>query len=139
MAAMHANSSIASRTRSTRMPTANSSRPLAPVKKTADPPPTAGSNNAASTQAESLDGVSNVSMFLKSLHLLDLDLLDDWPDISSQTFSARDAGQGQKRRIQCVEWALFQLFALWHPEEARNVRCISRAKHLLYVGGALCS
>jgi hypothetical protein len=28
--------------------------------------------------------------------------------------------QGQKKRIQCVEWALYHLFALWDPEEARN-------------------
>ncbi len=69
---------------------------------------------------------SHVSLFLTNLRLLDLDLLPDWPDISSHVFSQKDtAGQGQKKRIQCVEWALYQLFALWDPEETRNVRCSS--------------
>lgn len=66
---------------------------------------------------------SNISLFLTNLCLLDLDQLHDWPHISSQTFaSTKDpAGQGQKRRIQCVEWALYQLFCLWDPSESRSV------------------
>lgn len=36
------------------------------------------------------------------------------------TFNAKDAAQGQKKRIQCVQWALYRLFCLWGPEEARN-------------------
>jgi hypothetical protein len=63
-----------------------------------------------------------VSLFLTNLRLLDLHLRPDWPDINPLTFSAKDAAQGQKKRIQCVEWALYQLFCLWEPEEARNVR-----------------
>ncbi|PSR80314.1 HAUS augmin-like complex subunit 6 N-terminus-domain-containing protein [Coniella lustricola] len=63
---------------------------------------------------------SNVSLFLTNLRLLDLDRLPDWPEISALTFAAKDAGQGQKRRIQCVEWALYQLFVLWDIEEARH-------------------
>ncbi|KAF3768138.1 hypothetical protein M406DRAFT_229560, partial [Cryphonectria parasitica EP155] len=63
----------------------------------------------------------NVSLFLTNLHLLDLDLLPDWPDINASTFiSTKDAAQGQKKRIQCVEWALYQLFVFWDPDEARN-------------------
>ncbi|KAK0645700.1 HAUS augmin-like complex subunit 6 N-terminus-domain-containing protein, partial [Cercophora newfieldiana] len=64
--------------------------------------------------------VSNVSLFLTNLRLLDLDLYPDWPDISASTFGARDAAQGQKKRIQCVEWALYRLFTLWDPDEARD-------------------
>jgi hypothetical protein len=64
--------------------------------------------------------VSNISLFLTNLRLLDLDLHPDWPDINALTFSAKDAAQGQKKRIQSVEWALYYLFALWDPEEARN-------------------
>lgn len=59
-------------------------------------------------------------MFLSNLRLLDLDLHPDWPDIGALTFSTRDAQQGQKKRIQCVEWALYQLFTLWDPSEARE-------------------
>jgi len=64
--------------------------------------------------------VSNVSLFLRNLRLLDLDLHPDWPDINASTFGTRDAAQGQKKRIHCVEWALYHLFELWDPDEARD-------------------
>jgi len=66
-------------------------------------------------------GPSNITLFLTNLRLLDLDLRDDWPDITALTFSTKDSQQNQKKRIQCVEWALYQLFAIWDPEETRNV------------------
>lgn len=66
-----------------------------------------------------------LTIFVTNLKLLDLDLLPDWPGISPETFSTAGVpsaqAQGQKKRIQCVEWALFQLFALWDPEETANV------------------
>ncbi|KYK57421.1 hypothetical protein DCS_04430 [Drechmeria coniospora] len=65
--------------------------------------------------------VPPVTSFLRSLRLLDLDLLPDWPGISVDTFAATAANTGvqaQKRRIRCVEWALFRLFTLWDPEMA---------------------
>ncbi|KAF8861022.1 hypothetical protein BDZ45DRAFT_618835 [Acephala macrosclerotiorum] len=65
-------------------------------------------------------GPSNVTLFLTNLRLLDLDLRNDWPNITVLTFSTKDSQQNQKKRIQCVEWALFQLFALWDPELARD-------------------
>ncbi|CAI4214936.1 unnamed protein product [Parascedosporium putredinis] len=58
--------------------------------------------------------------FLANLRILDLDLLPDWPGITSHTFTATLASQGQKKRIQSVEWALYYLFCLWDPEEAQN-------------------
>lgn len=73
---------------------------------------------------QSLATVSNISLFLTNLRLLELDLLPDWPDINSLTFTNRDLAQGQKKRIQCVEWALYQLFSLWDPEETHNVRSL---------------
>ncbi|KAI1854027.1 hypothetical protein JX266_001168 [Neoarthrinium moseri] len=63
---------------------------------------------------------SHVSLFLTNLRLLDLDQEPDWPEITSATFSARDAAGGQKKRIQCVEWALYNLFLLWDEAEGRN-------------------
>ncbi|KAI1150840.1 HAUS augmin-like complex subunit 6 N-terminus-domain-containing protein [Nemania diffusa] len=63
---------------------------------------------------------SNVILFLTNSRLLDLDLEPDWPDITPTTFSAKDAAGGQKRRIQCVEWALYQLFSLWDHNDAQN-------------------
>lgn len=59
---------------------------------------------------------SNVNLFLTNLRLLDFPSYPDWPDFDAQTFTV------QKKRIQCVEWTLYQLFVLWDPEEARNVR-----------------
>ncbi|KAI1306900.1 HAUS augmin-like complex subunit 6 N-terminus-domain-containing protein [Xylaria venustula] len=63
---------------------------------------------------------SNVLLFLTNARLLDLDLESDWPDITPTTFSAKDAPGGQKKRIQCVEWALYQLFSLWDHNDAQN-------------------
>ncbi|OTA56053.1 hypothetical protein K449DRAFT_416565 [Hypoxylon sp. EC38] len=63
---------------------------------------------------------SNVALFLTNLRLLDLDLEPDWPGITLATFSAKDAAGGQKKRIQCTEWALYQLFTLWDYDETQN-------------------
>ncbi|OLN87365.1 hypothetical protein CCHL11_09292 [Colletotrichum chlorophyti] len=57
---------------------------------------------------------TNVCLFLTNLRLLDFPSYPDWPDFDAQTFAV------QKKRIQCVEWTLYQLFVLWDPEEARN-------------------
>lgn len=62
-------------------------------------------------------GPSSIALFVTNLRLLDLDLRDDWPDITPSTFSTRD----QKKRIQSVEWALYHLFVLWDLEEASDV------------------
>ena len=69
-------------------------------------------------------GPSHISLFLTNLRLLDLDLRDDWPDITAVTFSIKDAQQNQKKRIQCVEWALYRLFEIWDPEETKAVRAL---------------
>ncbi|KAL2061526.1 hypothetical protein VTL71DRAFT_6903 [Oculimacula yallundae] len=84
------------------------------------PPPTFVKPATTSISTQALNGPSNITLFLTNLRLLDLDLRPDWPDISALTFSTKDAQQNQKKRIQCVEWALFQLFALWDVEETRN-------------------
>src|ERR1700716_956616 len=90
-----------SRGRSLRVPAANTIKPIQPTQQHID----------------GRAGPSNIALFLTNLRLLDLDLLDDWPDITTLTFSTKDAQQNQKKRIQCVEWALYQLFAIWDPEE----------------------
>ena len=76
-------------------------------------------------------GSQSLSLFLANLRLLDLDLLPDWPEITVHTFAGKDATQGQKKRIICVEWALYQLFAIWDPEETRQVGQQSCAEFLL--------
>ncbi|KAF7554252.1 hypothetical protein G7046_g6873 [Stylonectria norvegica] len=64
---------------------------------------------------------SSLPLFLTNLRLLNLDLHADWPGISPNTFAAGGTtAQGLKKRLQCVEWALFQLFVLWDPDETRS-------------------
>ncbi len=75
----------------------------------------------ANSVPQSQSGPSNITLFLTNLRLLDFDLRHDWPNITSLTFSTKDSQQNQKKRIQCVEWALYQLFVLWDPELARDV------------------
>ncbi|KAF2636842.1 hypothetical protein P280DRAFT_472728 [Massarina eburnea CBS 473.64] len=58
---------------------------------------------------------SDIKLFVTNLRLLDLDRRTDWPAITVQTFSARNADQ--KQRIGAAEWALFRLFELWDPAE----------------------
>lgn len=68
-------------------------------------------------------GPPALSIFLTNLNLLDLDQHEDWPGIKAQTFaSGGSSAQGLKKRVHCVEWALFQLFALWDPDETKKVR-----------------
>ncbi|KAJ4420533.1 hypothetical protein N0V82_004306 [Gnomoniopsis sp. IMI 355080] len=99
---------LLSRSRSARVPSgANSSRSLT-------------SNGLGSPQTHATPTASNISLFLRNLRLLDLDHLPDRPDINALTFTNKDAAQGQKKRIQSVEWALYQLFTLWDPDETRN-------------------
>lgn len=67
-------------------------------------------------------GTSNIALFLANLRLLDLDLRSDWPRISARDFDTRDVHQNQKRRITCVEWALYRLFEIWDRPTTRDVR-----------------
>ncbi|SLM40787.1 HAUS augmin-like complex subunit 6, N-terminal [Lasallia pustulata] len=62
---------------------------------------------------------SNAAVFATNLRLLDLDNRNDWPSITAQTLSTKDAQQNQKTRIRCVEWALYRLFEIWDPEETK--------------------
>lgn len=73
------------------------------------------------TKAQPLNPLpaSDVKLFVTNLRLLDLDLREDWPDISVQTFSAKNADQ--KQRISGTEWALFRLFEIWDPNETAQV------------------
>ncbi|KAL7893141.1 HAUS augmin-like complex subunit 6 N-terminus domain-containing protein [Trichoderma sp. SZMC 28014] len=66
-------------------------------------------------------GPASLSLFLTNIKLLNLDQLPDWPAIAAETFAASGTTlQDQKRRVQCVEWALYQLFVIWDPDEAAN-------------------
>ena len=62
-----------------------------------------------------------VSTFLGNLRLLDLDRLEDWPSVSAQVLTSKDAGSNQKARIIHVEWTLYRLFEIWDVNEALNV------------------
>lgn len=62
---------------------------------------------------------SDVKLFVTNLRLLDFDLRNDWPGITVQTFSGKNADQRQ--RIGGAEWALFRLFEIWDPNETAQV------------------
>ncbi|RMZ79224.1 hypothetical protein DV737_g3478, partial [Chaetothyriales sp. CBS 132003] len=66
------------------------------------------------------DGRRQIAIFIRSLHLLDLDLLEDWPGVSEHTFTPRALQQNLQQRVKGVEWALFRLFELYSPTEARD-------------------
>ncbi|RMZ73524.1 HAUS augmin-like complex subunit 6 N-terminus-domain-containing [Pyrenophora seminiperda CCB06] len=59
--------------------------------------------------------VSDIKIFVTNLRLLDFDLCQDWPGITVQTFSGKNADQRQ--RIGGTEWALFRLFEIWDPND----------------------
>ncbi|KFY22908.1 hypothetical protein V493_06233, partial [Pseudogymnoascus sp. VKM F-4281 (FW-2241)] len=83
-------------------------------------PAAAAQTNSQSSQAQQSGQPSHVALFLTNLRLLDLDRRADWPGITPVTFTTRDSQQNIKKRIQCVEWALFRLFEIWDPEETRE-------------------
>jgi hypothetical protein len=70
-------------------------------------------------QPQTLAVSPDIKLFVTNLRLLDLDLRDDWPVITVQTFSAKNADQRQ--RISGTEWALFRLFEIWDPDETAQV------------------
>ncbi|KAI8960794.1 HAUS augmin-like complex subunit 6 N-terminus-domain-containing protein [Daldinia sp. FL1419] len=83
-------------------------------------PLTAPQSAPASASTQIPSSTSNLALFLTNLRLLDLDLEPDWPGITLATFSTKDAVGGQKKRVQSVEWALYQLFTLWDYNETQN-------------------
>ena len=64
---------------------------------------------------------AKVATFVRCLRLLDLDLCDDWPGVTEQTFSTRSSHQNLQHRVKCVEWSLYRLFEIWDSEETKNV------------------
>lgn len=86
--------------------------------------PTAKSRGPVLKQSHHVwSGPGPIATFVRCLRLLDLDLLEDWPGISEQTFSTITVRQNLQTRIKCVEWSLFRLFELWSLSETTNVGC----------------
>jgi hypothetical protein len=108
--AMSRSASQASLALSSATATSTNSKPLA--MKAPNAPVTAPNNSILT---------SNIKLFVTNLRLLDLDQREDWPDITLQTFSTKNAEQNQKKRIAAAEWALFRLCELWDPVETREV------------------
>lgn len=70
------------------------------------------------TKAPSWSGRSHVATFVHSLHLLDLDLLDDWPEVTVDTFGSKSSLQ---HRLRCVEWSLYRLYELYDRRSTKDV------------------
>ncbi|KAM6478320.1 HAUS augmin-like complex subunit 6 N-terminus-domain-containing protein [Trichoderma sp. SZMC 28011] len=142
MATVVQQTQLHTRTRTSRVPSSANSRPLRaaaavavaaaafarPVRSLARPkaetleiPPSAAPAESNAGSGLNVVGPASLSLFLTNIKLLDLDHLPDWPEISAETFAASGTTlQDQKRRVQCVEWALYQLFVIWDPDEAAN-------------------
>lgn len=58
-----------------------------------------------------LKNPSFITLYITNLKLLDLDLLQDWPDLSALSFSTSES----RTRIRSTEWSLYQLFLLFDP------------------------
>ncbi|KIX95489.1 uncharacterized protein Z520_08609 [Fonsecaea multimorphosa CBS 102226] len=72
---------------------------------------------------------NNAAIFIRALHLLDLDLLPDWPSISESTLlhptkassnTSRTTPAQPQKRTKSLEWALYHLFRLYSPSEAAS-------------------
>ncbi|KAL2838481.1 HAUS augmin-like complex subunit 6 N-terminus-domain-containing protein [Aspergillus pseudodeflectus] len=61
---------------------------------------------------------SSHTVLIRNLQLLELDQLEDWPDVTLRTFSP--SSQNQRQRVKAVEWILYRLVSLWDPETARD-------------------
>lgn len=64
---------------------------------------------------------SPIQTFVRCLRLLDLDRLEDWPNISERTFSTKPGLQKLQQRIKAVEWSLYRLFERYDSNETVNV------------------
>jgi hypothetical protein len=71
--------------------------------------------------AEQWPGRGYLPSFVHCLHLLDLDLLEDWPQVTVHTLSTRSQSQNLQLRVKAVEWSLFRLFELYNVQLARDV------------------
>lgn len=70
------------------------------------------------TRPPSWIGRNHISIFVHSLHFLDLDLLEDWPEVTIDTF---DSKSDLQHRLRCVEWSLYRLFELYDRRSTKDV------------------
>ncbi|EXJ58485.1 hypothetical protein A1O7_05911 [Cladophialophora yegresii CBS 114405] len=62
---------------------------------------------------------SNISIFIHALHLLDLDLLPDWPGITESLFTSKPV-HTQQTRVKSTEWGLYHLFRLYSLPDTQS-------------------
>lgn len=78
------------------------------------PPPTSATQHkrtpSSKTGTRPPSSTTVISLFTTNLRLLNLDLLPDWPGITTATFAG---SQDARARIRCTEFALYQLFRLY--------------------------
>lgn len=62
----------------------------------------------------------NIAIFVRTLHLLDLDLLPDFPSITESTLRVSSkAPSNLQHRVKSIEWALYRLYELYDPDDTR--------------------
>lgn len=57
-------------------------------------------------------------MFVHTVHLLDLDLREDWPGLTEQFFDTKFA---PSTRVKAVVWCLYRLFELYDGKQTTDV------------------
>ncbi|KAK4935365.1 hypothetical protein LTR10_023569 [Elasticomyces elasticus] len=58
----------------------------------------------------------NIALFVRTLHLLDLDRLPDFPNITESTLRvSAKAPSNLQQRVKSVEWSLYRLYELYDP------------------------
>lgn len=72
----------------------------------------------SSNTAIQWQGRSHVATFVHSLHLLDFDKRQDWPNVTVQSFGPKSNLQ---HRIRCIEWSLFRLFEIYDILSTKDV------------------
>lgn len=78
-------------------------------------------DRSSSSQPQSWPGRSHITTFVRCLHLLNLDLLEDWPGVTEHLFTAKVAQQNLQQRVKATEWSLYRLFELFDPAETKDV------------------
>ncbi|KIV84542.1 hypothetical protein PV11_00316 [Exophiala sideris] len=63
----------------------------------------------------------NIARFVRTLHLLDLNRLPDFPNITESTLRvSAKAPSNQQQRVKSIEWSLYRLYELYDPDDTRS-------------------
>ncbi|KAI1618881.1 HAUS augmin-like complex subunit 6 N-terminus-domain-containing protein [Exophiala viscosa] len=63
----------------------------------------------------------HIALFVRTLHLLDLDRLPDFPNITEYTLRvSAKASSNLQQRVKSIEWSLYRLYEVYDPADTRS-------------------